>query len=205
MSNIILLTCSPRANGNTDTVGTKLFKELNDALLPTEIIPLRSLTIRSCISCGFCITHPEQCFLEAKDEVGWLFDKICAANTLIIASPIFFYGPPAQLKSFIDRSQKYWNSSNYTLYEPIPDNPFLKPAFVTLLAARNKGNRVFEATLLILKCFFQCIGFSLCETLLLRNLDGPHDFSHSDIAQAQVSLFAKTIQFKLTNHTIYEK
>lgn len=198
MSNIILLTCSPRANGNTDSIGAALFKELNDVLLPTEIIPLRSLSIRPCISCGFCITHPDQCVLEANDEVGWLFDKIRAANTLIIASPIFFYGPPAQLKSFIDRSQKYWNSSNYNLYEPSSDNPFLKPAFVTLIAARNKGNRVFEATLLILKCFFQCIGFSLYDTLLLRNLDGPHDFSHSNEAQAQVSSFAKIIQSKLS-------
>lgn len=198
MSNIILLTCSPRANGNTDSIGTALFKELNDLLLPTEIIPLRSLSIRPCISCGFCITHQDQCFLEANDEVGWLFDKIRAANTLIIASPIFFYGPPAQLKSFIDRSQKYWNSSNYTLYEPISNNPFLKPAFVTLIAARNKGNLVFEATLLILKCFFQCIGFSLYDTLLLRDLDGPHDFSNSNQAQAQVSSFAKIIQSKLS-------
>lgn len=89
MSNIILLTCSPRANGNTDSIGAALFKELNDVLLPTEIIPLRSLSIRPCISCGFCITHPDQCVLEANDEVGWLFDKIRAANTLIMLHQFF--------------------------------------------------------------------------------------------------------------------
>lgn len=194
MSKVIVLTCSPRVKGNTDTVGATLFEELRNILVPIELISLRTLKINPCISCGFCITHPEQCSLEAKDEVGWLFDKIRTASVLITISPIFFYGPPAQFKSFIDRAQKYWYHDNYILHDNPTDSPFLKPAFAILIAARTRGQRVFDPTLLILKSFFQCIGFTLKDSLLLRGLDEPQDFLNSQASKTQLSSFTHLIE-----------
>ncbi len=191
---IISLTCSPRPNGNTDTIGKAISDQLNQSLHPTEIIPLRSVTIQPCTACGFCAQHTEQCILEAQDEGGWLFDKVWSAQALIIIAPIFFYGPPAQLKSFIDRAQKYWHASGYTFNNSASKKTLFKPAFTVLIAAKNTGERIFEPSLLILQCFLQSIGFFLQDELLLRGLDGPQDFLQSKHASSDLHTFIQEIQ-----------
>ena len=55
-------------------------------------------------------------------------------------------------------------------------------------STRTRGDRLFEANLLILRCFLDTLGFSLHEPLLLRGVERPTDLLHSQ-AIAQIERF----------------
>ena len=63
-----------------------------------------------------------------------------------------------------------------------------RPAHAVLCAARTRGDRLFEANLLILRCFLDTLGFSLHEPLLLRGVERPDDLLHPHLI-AQIERF----------------
>lgn len=168
----VILSGSPHAGGTTDAVARVLEEAMSAHGAPVETIRLRDHDVRPCIGCGSCSDHPGTCVF--RDDAARLFQRIDAADTLVIAAPVYFYGPPALLKGFIDRAQSLW-----TLRESghAPARP-RRPARAVLCAARTKGDRLFEASLLILRCFLDTLGFDLRDPLLLRGAERPADILH---------------------------
>ncbi|MFR4118698.1 MAG: flavodoxin family protein [Bilophila wadsworthia] len=70
-------------------------------------IRLREYAIHPCIGCGYCSAHPGHCVFDG-DDVADLFRRMEHADSLILNIPVYFYGPPALLKGFIDRAQIFW-------------------------------------------------------------------------------------------------
>ncbi len=169
---VLILSCSPHAGGTTDVVARVLERTLSAHGGLAETIRLRNHDVRPCIGCGFCSDHPGTCVFD--DEAAQLFQRLDAAHTLIVAAPVYFYGPPAALKGFIDRAQSRW-----ALRESgrVPAGP-RRPARAVLCAARTKGERLFEASLLILRCFLDTLGFDMRDPLLLRGAERPADILH---------------------------
>ena len=135
-------------------------------------IRLREYAIHPCIGCGYCSAHPGHCVFDG-DDVADLFRRMEHADSLILNIPVYFYGPPALLKGFIDRAQIFWEQRREGTRTP------RRPAHAVLCAARTRGDRLFEANLLILRCFLDTLGFSLHEPLLLRGVERPTDLLHS--------------------------
>ena len=144
-------------------------------------IRLREYAIHPCIGCGYCSAHPGHCVFDG-DDVADLFRRMEHADSLILNIPVYFYGPPALLKGFIDRAQIFWEQRREGTRTP------RRPAHAVLCAARTRGDRLFEANLLILRCFLDTLGFSLHEPLLLRGVERPTDLLHSQ-AIAQIERF----------------
>ena len=62
----------------------------------------------------------------------------------------------------------------------------VRDARVALFAARTRGEKLFEANLLILRCFLDTLGFGLRDPLLLRGVEGPSELFHPQtIAQLE--------------------
>ena len=137
--------------------------------------------LHGCIGCGYCSAHPGHCVFDG-DDVADLFRRMEHADSLILNIPVYFYGPPALLKGFIDRAQIFWEQRREGTRTP------RRPAHAVLCAARTRGDRLFEANLLILRCFLDTLGFSLHEPLLLRGVERPTDLLHSQ-AIAQIEQF----------------
>ena len=144
-------------------------------------ICLREYALHPCIGCGYCSAHPGHCFFDG-DDVADLFRRMGHADSLILSIPVYFYGPPALLKGFIDRAQIFWEQRREGTRTP------RRPAHAVLCAARTRGDRLFEANLLILRCFLDTLGFSLHEPLLLRGVERPTDLLHSQVI-AQIERF----------------
>ena len=191
-----IVTCSPKKDGSTDTLARLVAEgaHCNDTV--PEIVPLRDFQIRPCVACGFCTSHPDFCPLDAGDDVADLLHTIRAEVFPVFVLPVYFYGPPAQFKAFIDRAQRFWAL-------PVPQT--LRPASAIICAARFQGERLFEANLLILRCFLRALGFSLKAPLLLRGIESPADLTpeHRKTVQQWGSEWAKNwLSLRLdTNHT----
>lgn len=173
MSTVCILTGSPRVNGSSDAIAQLLAQGLQQEELQPKILHVRDYRIRPCISCGYCSRHPGTCILDVEDDAGRLFEQLMQADTLLFAIPVYFYGPPAHLKGFIDRAQRFWNLKEDE--KTLRKQP--RRAHAVFCAARTEGNRLFEANQLILRCFLRALGFSLAEPLLLRGIEHPDDLT----------------------------
>lgn len=102
MSNIVAIFSSPRADGNSCTIGRAV---LDGAMgLSLNIIKVHRLnslfSVRGCQNCDKCVEKPE-CYIE--DDLKPILNDIAACDSLIVNLPMYFNGPCAQFKVLLDR------------------------------------------------------------------------------------------------------
>lgn len=101
MSRIVVLVGSMRKGGNTDLLA-HAFAEGAGKKNTVEIVSVADYKVNPCIGCNSCFTREgNQCF--QKDDMLKIYEKLKIADTVVIASPVYFYGISAQLKAIIDR------------------------------------------------------------------------------------------------------
>ena len=101
MSNIVILMGSVRKGGNTDLL-VQAFAEGAEKNNTVEIVSVADSKVNPCIGCNTCFEREgNRCFQE--DDMQEIYEKLKAADVLVIASPVYFYGISAQLKALIDR------------------------------------------------------------------------------------------------------
>lgn len=93
---------SPRAGGNTDTLAQCVVDGATAAGFETEVVPLRKLRVHPCSACEKCWEkRGRPCVWQ--DDMNDLYDMIIASDVLVFATPVYWYGPTATMKAFIDR------------------------------------------------------------------------------------------------------
>jgi multimeric flavodoxin WrbA len=169
---------SPRLGGNTDLLLDEALKGAQSAGAETEKINVDRLKITACKEIYHCL---EDGTCPLKDDMTGLYDKILAADAIIIATPIFFYTVSAQLLAFISRCQALW-SRKYVLKNL--DIPAKRGAFIAVGA--TKGANLFEGPKLTVNYFFKAINAEKKEELLIRSVDKKGEIQeHPDyLAQA---------------------
>ncbi len=101
---IMILAGSPRTNGNTNTVVGWLAEGAKEAGARIDIIDVTKLKSRfnGCIACMGCQKAGKfECSVD--DEVKPVLATIPSLDVLIFATPVYFFGPSAQLKALVDR------------------------------------------------------------------------------------------------------
>jgi len=91
---------SPRRGGNTDVLVDNVLKGARDAGATVEKVMLSDLQIAPCQACYSCETMG-QC-IHADDMEG-LFEKLHASGVWVLGTPVYWWGPSAQMKAFMDR------------------------------------------------------------------------------------------------------
>ena len=160
---VLCVMASPRIRGNSDILLDEAIRGAQSAGALAEKIVLDKLRITPCKELYTCLKDGK-CLL--RDDMTALYDKILAADAIIIATPIFFYTVSAQLMAFISRCQAFW-SRKYVLKNL--DTPVKKGGFICVGA--TKGIRLFEGPKLTMKYFFQAINAEYKEELLIRGVD----------------------------------
>ena len=102
---VLAISGSPRRGGNTETLLDHAIAGARSAGAKVEKLVVVETNIHPCTSCGVCL-ETGQCPIE--DEMAEIYPKLLTCNALIVASPVFFHGVPAQLKALIDRCQALW-------------------------------------------------------------------------------------------------
>ena len=101
---VIGINGSPRKNGNTSTLINMVFEPLNAEGIETELIQIGGTTIRGCLSCYQCVKLKDQRCSTKNDLFNDVFEKILAADALILGSPVYFADITPELKALIDRT-----------------------------------------------------------------------------------------------------
>ncbi len=101
MANIIILNAAARKNGNTATLVKSFMEGAKESGNTVKEFYLQSMTIRGCLACMGCTRNADPC--TQKDEMSAIYDAFKDADTVIMASPVYFFGMAGPLKTTIDR------------------------------------------------------------------------------------------------------
>jgi multimeric flavodoxin WrbA len=100
MKKILGVVGSPRRKGNTHILLSKILEGAQSEGISTDIIFLNDLTIEECDGCHYCWKN-EKCI--RKDDMSDLYEKIIESDVIVFGTPVYWYGPTALMKCFIDR------------------------------------------------------------------------------------------------------
>jgi len=100
MKKILAVIGSPRKNGNTDLLIQKLAEGAASKGAKVETITLADLKIRECDGCHVCWKGKNCC---KKDDMLGLYEKIAESDAVVFGTPVYWFGPTAIIKAFIDR------------------------------------------------------------------------------------------------------
>jgi NAD(P)H-dependent FMN reductase len=167
---IIAFSGSPRPEGNTEILLSRVLLPLREAGHDITVYSLNTMNIRPCQDCGGCV-KTGACILD--DDMTGISDAIRTADRIILASPIFFYGLSAQAKAMVDRCQPFW-CEKYLLKRPIPAGPCGRKGLLLLVAGMKKddASQCAEATA---KAFFRTVSVPEHETLSYGGVDARGD------------------------------
>jgi multimeric flavodoxin WrbA len=100
MKKILGVIGSPRRNGNTHILVSRILEGANNEGMSTDAIFLNDLSIKECNGCHVC-WKSERCI--KKDDMSNLYQKIIESDVIVFGTPVYWYGPTALMKGFIDR------------------------------------------------------------------------------------------------------
>lgn len=100
MSRILGVIGSPRKNGNTHILVSRILDGAIAEGAHTEILFLNDLLIRECDGCHSC-WKGRKC--SKKDDMNAVYPMIIESDVIIFGTPVYWYGPTALMKCFIDR------------------------------------------------------------------------------------------------------
>jgi len=99
---IISLIGSPRPQGNSAVLSTRLVEKARHRGARTETFFLNQLSYRGCQACLACKTGSDRCVL--KDDLTEVLEAVRKADVLILSTPVFFSEVSSQMKAFLDRT-----------------------------------------------------------------------------------------------------
>ena len=106
MKNILIISSSPRKNGNSQMLCEQFKRGAEEKGHMVTLVRLMEKIIGFCRACDGCMRNDGTCVLnDDMEEILKLFQK---ADVLVLATPVYFYGISAQMKTFIDRTYPIW-------------------------------------------------------------------------------------------------
>lgn len=97
---IVVLTGSPRRNGNTNHLAGQFIKGAEEAGHEVYHFDCAQRKVSSCIACNRCGMNGQCIF---NDDFGLLRPHLVTADMVVFATPMYYFGFSSQLKAVIDR------------------------------------------------------------------------------------------------------
>ena len=97
---ILVLTGSPRKNGNSNTLADNFIKGATEAGHQVVRFDSAFKEVHPCIGCNSCGMNGPCVF---KDDFEFVRQHIVDVDMIVFATPMYYFGFSAQLKAVIDR------------------------------------------------------------------------------------------------------
>lgn len=167
---------SPRPHGNSGILLSAFLAEANRCGAETTTLEVASKKIHPCTNCGNC---EQEGFCTLEDDMQEVYPLLWESDIIVVATPIFFYNVPAQLKALIDRCQTLW-ARKYIHNIADPGQRWRK-GYVLAVGA-TKGKNLFTGLDLTMKYFFDAVGAHYSDSLAFRSIEKPGDISEHPTA-----------------------
>jgi putative phosphoesterase len=186
---VLGISGSPRSGGNTDLLLGSFLEGARSQ--GAKVIPLylREKTFSPCREIYACLQDGCCCL---QDDMQGIYRLLREADAIALASPIFFYGLPAQAKAMIDRCQSFW-VERYILKRTVRAPSEGRRLGVFLSVAGTRGDSVFEGPLLTVKYFFDCLEVDLYRSLLYRKIDRKGEIREHPTALSEAFALGKEV------------
>jgi multimeric flavodoxin WrbA len=159
---VIAFLGSPRAGGNTDTLTLRLLDGAKAAGHETESFAIRSQKISPCLGCDRCWEKGRPCVIN--DDMSRAYDLIAASDVLVFATPVYWYGPTAQMKTFIDRLVVFNRPESRSMIEG--------KSAILVTAYEEEGPSAAELLIKMFEMSFAYLGVKFVDKLIVDGV-GP--------------------------------
>ncbi len=176
---ILGLQGSPRKKGNTQKFLSIFLEAAEELGANTISIDVPGKNISPCLACGNCERNG---FCVIDDDMQEIYPLLRKADMVVMATPVFFYGPTAQMKTLIDRSQALW-ARRYT-YKLADPGQRWRRGFMLSLGA-TKGKNLFEGISLEAKYFFDAVGATSAGSLTFKRIENTGDIEKHPTALSE--------------------
>ena len=113
---VLIISSSPNKNGNSDLLAEQFRKGAEDAGNIVNKIFLADKEVGYCKACQYCkgLGHGK---CAINDDMSYILKNMHDADVIVLATPVYFYGICAQIKTVIDRTYACWTElTNKELY-----------------------------------------------------------------------------------------
>jgi multimeric flavodoxin WrbA len=100
MKRIFAVVGSPRRKGNTHILVSRIAEGARANGASVDEVLLGDMRIQECDGCHRC-WQAKQC--SKDDDMRGMYSRIADSDTIIFGTPVYWYGPTALMKAFIDR------------------------------------------------------------------------------------------------------
>ena len=107
--NIAVLMGSPNKNGSTSILVNEFKRGAEESGHKVTILDVCHMNINPCIGCVKC-GYEGPCV--QKDDTAIIRQNLLSSDMVVFATPLYYYGMSAQIKSTIDRFCAYNSSLN---------------------------------------------------------------------------------------------
>src|SRR4030067_278623 len=158
---------SPCLKGNTAALLDAALRGASESGADVERLDLVKLDINPCMACHQCDSG-NSC-RRHKDDMGVIYKRIREVDAIVLASPIYFMGVPAQTKAMIDRCQCFW-IEKYVDKIRFYDGK-RRPRGLFVSCAGSPKQVVFAPAIHVVKAFFAAIDYQYSGQVLLGFTD----------------------------------
>lgn len=113
MKKVLIISSSPRKNGNSNQLCKQFEKGALEKGNQVEFINLCDYKINYCKACYSCFKL-NKCY--QNDDFNYIASKMLNADVILFATPTYFYSMSGQLKVFIDRLVSMYTSVRADIY-----------------------------------------------------------------------------------------
>lgn len=101
MSKIVVLTGSPRKNGNSFAMTDAFIQRAEELGHAVKRFDCASMTLGGCHGCETCYQTGKPCSFD--DDFNQMAPAILEADAIFFTTPVYWYSFPSQIKAAIDK------------------------------------------------------------------------------------------------------
>lgn len=169
------VTClygSPRPNGNSAQIASKFIDEAKNLGADVTEFALNKLNYKGCQGCDTCKNKLDYCVMD--DDLKAVLEAVRETDVLLIATPVYYFDVPSQLKAFIDRTYSFIDAD----YMTNPNASRLdKGKKLVFIQTQEAGNESFGEIFSKYSLAFQLYGFEECKLIQAGGLGQSNDMA----------------------------
>jgi multimeric flavodoxin WrbA len=179
MVRVIGIAGSPRSGGNTETLLDRFLTGARSAGAEVNKRVAPDLDMGPCTACDGCWVDGH-CIIS--DDYQTVCEELIAADVIVLASPLYFWNVPSQVKTVIDRSQCMW-ARRFVVKEPLtPSTSGHARRRGVFICVGGDHVRHFEGVVRTIKSFFRVFDIDYWGELLYHGVDAKNKIEEHPLA-----------------------